>query len=464
MSLCARNYQQAAQVYQAEAGRLLSRERKDELAAIYLEFADLYYDGIPAADPSAEPVHDYAQALVYYQQALTLGPSLAVRQRVEFRIARSFLETAQHQLAADAYQRFIASYGDDDTPEADRANEEMLTEARFRLGDVLLAMGQREEARRTWQDMIREQAAADAVAVAVVDDADAAEADEDVEDEDFVIKAKYRIAHTFGFPNPSSTVDLELGVAAASEFIAAYPDHELAPQAELEIAQSFLHLGRQVDGVARLRSLIANPTYAESDVIPQARYLLGSALAGQGNAAEAIVAWKEFLDEHPTHPSWSEVQQQIINLEYYIAQRHMENEEYAEARAAWEAFLNKYPLDSRAPDILFAFGEMQHRQGVKLNTEEDDEIEFDPAGAKRQFEAAIADWRRLISKFPNSASAAYASLRIGVTLEENLNQLPDALEAYQQVLGNYVGEAQQRHCPLDDASTRNRHRTQVSQR
>lgn len=437
-----RNYQLAAQIYQAEAGRLLSRERKDELAAIYLEFADLYFEGIPAADPSAEPLHDYGQALVYYQQALTLGPSLTVRQLIEFRIARCYVEIAQPQDAADAYQRFITSYGSDDTPETERADESVLTEARFRLGDVQLQLGLREDARRTWQDMIREQAAAAAVAVAVDDDVAAPESDE--ADEDFVIKAKYRIAHTFGFPNPSSTVDLELGVAAASEFIAAYPDHELAPQAELEIAQSFLHRGRQADGVARLGSLIANANYAESDVIPQARYLLGAALAGQGNAVEAIAAWKEFLEQHPTHPSWSEVQQQIINLEYYIAQQHMEREEFDEARVAWEAFLNKYPLDGRAPDILFAFGEMQHLQGKARNDAENEEVEFDPAGARRQFEAAIADWRKLISKFPNSASAAYASLRIGITLEEDLGQLPEALESYQQVLGNYVGEAQQR--------------------
>ena len=149
------------------------------------------------------------------------------------------------------------------------------------------------------------------------DDAD--EADADADDADFVIQAKYRIAHTFGFPSPSSTVDLELGVAAASEFIAAYPTHELAPQAELEIAQSFLNRGRQEDGVARLRSLIANAAYAESDVIPQARYLLGAALAGQGNAAEAIVAWKEFLEKHPTSPRWSEVQQAIVDAEFSAA-------------------------------------------------------------------------------------------------------------------------------------------------
>ncbi len=36
-----RQYQAAGEIYRAEAGRLLSRDRKDELAAIYLEFADL---------------------------------------------------------------------------------------------------------------------------------------------------------------------------------------------------------------------------------------------------------------------------------------------------------------------------------------------------------------------------------------------------------------------------------------
>ena len=48
-----RDYRAAADVYRAEAERLLSDGRRDELAGIYLEFADRYFEGIPAADPSA---------------------------------------------------------------------------------------------------------------------------------------------------------------------------------------------------------------------------------------------------------------------------------------------------------------------------------------------------------------------------------------------------------------------------
>ncbi len=46
-----RNYQLAGEIYEREAGRLLSAGRRDELAAIYLEFADRFFDGF--ADPSA---------------------------------------------------------------------------------------------------------------------------------------------------------------------------------------------------------------------------------------------------------------------------------------------------------------------------------------------------------------------------------------------------------------------------
>lgn len=64
-----RDYQEAGKIYRKEAERLLSRERKDELAGIYLEFADRYYEGVPSDDPAQVKQPDYAQALTYYQEA-----------------------------------------------------------------------------------------------------------------------------------------------------------------------------------------------------------------------------------------------------------------------------------------------------------------------------------------------------------------------------------------------------------
>src|SRR5690606_13258684 len=42
-----RDYRVAGEIYQAEANRLLSDGRRDELTGIYLEFADRYFEGLP---------------------------------------------------------------------------------------------------------------------------------------------------------------------------------------------------------------------------------------------------------------------------------------------------------------------------------------------------------------------------------------------------------------------------------
>ncbi len=77
----ARRFEQAAAIYRAEAERLLSDQRTDELTAIYLEFADRFFDGVTQDGPTSERKPDYAQALGYYQQALGLQPGWSCGER-----------------------------------------------------------------------------------------------------------------------------------------------------------------------------------------------------------------------------------------------------------------------------------------------------------------------------------------------------------------------------------------------
>ena len=103
--------------------------------------------------------------------------------------------------------------------------------ARFRLGEAQLALNQREEARRTWQDLI------------------AAHADAK---NDHIPEATFNLSATYGLPSPANKEDLSLGVASLESFLKKYPDHKLAPQAHLRIAQSQLNFGRNADAVKAL--------------------------------------------------------------------------------------------------------------------------------------------------------------------------------------------------------------------
>jgi alpha-2-macroglobulin len=445
-----RNYLAAGQVYQQEAERLLSRGRKDELAAIYLEFADRYFEGIPADDPSQAKQPDYEQALTYYREAVQLKPTAPVQRMIEFRIARCLEELSNWGEAIDAYESFLKSWADEKTPDEDRAPPAVVAEAHYRLGHVQLSNNQAAAARRTWTDFLAD---VPPVADDDADDADEADDDEKPGAVNWHARAAYELPHTYGLPAPPTPGDLELAVALAERFLEQYPEHELAPKSELEIARGYLHHGRYEPAVARLKALIANDAYADSEQVPLARQLLGQSYLAQQSFDEAIAAFKVFLEEHPTDTNWADVQRQIVTAEFQKAAHARSEERYDDARRLWETFLNKYPLDPRAPAILYYFGQMkaadaaqQHRDRLNAALDAGESAQaVDVNDAESQlYEQAIADWRKLVSKYPDSNEASRAALMIGITLEEKLGRLKEALEAYKQVAGHLQSQAHER--------------------
>lgn len=426
-----RNYQAAAAIYKAEAERLLSNGRKDELTGIYLESADRFFEGEVEKGPSTRKQPDYNQALTFYTQALQLKPSLPVRQKIELRIARCHQELNQLPQAIEAYRNFLNAYTGKKILPAQRVPAALEVEARFQQGKAQLAAGQPAEARKTWQDFLASDAAKEAGGK-------------------LVAEATYQLAHTFGVPAPATVGDLELGVAALEKFVKAFPKHELAPQAEFEIAQSYAHHGRFEQTVATLKKLIENPAYAKAAQVPAAWNLLGQSYAAQKKFGEGIAAWREFLEKYPSDPNWSNVQRVIIDTEYAMAEEQRTQENYAAARKLWETFLNKYPLDGRAAAILLLFGQMEFDEAVRLasgkKTDEKPEepAKPDPEAAQKLFAAAIDDWQKVVSKYPGTEEASRAALNIGVTLEVHLGKLAESLEAYKKVVGPHQGAAQQR--------------------
>ena len=432
-----RDYVKAGAIYQKEAERLLSRNRKDDLVAIYLEFADRYFDGVPADDPSKAKKPDYAQALTYYTEALKPGPSVELRQKVEFRIARCLEETGKHAEAIAAFTAFLSNYTGEKPASGKSVAVSVAVEAMYRRGSVQLAASQRAEARRTWQNLL-------------TDFGDAAEADDA---RDFLTRAQYRLAHTYGLPSPNSVGDLELSVTLAEQFLVGNPDHKLAPVAELEVAQGLQKHGRHEKAVERLKALIDNEKYANTPQIPIARRMLGQALMAQRKHVEAITAWKAFLDNHPTDSEWPNVQKQIVDAEYSHAIHARDKKNYEQARVLWQTFLNKYPLDARAASILEQFGNMKFAEAVAEHSRRVKSAIADGKTAqsvtvnkasRSLFEAAIADWRRVVQKYPDTNEASSASFMIGVTLEDRLAQLPEALEAYRKVSGQRKDAAEKR--------------------
>jgi len=456
------DFEEAEHIYEAEVKYLLSTERKHEIASIYLEFADAYFQ--PPKKPgdggaATEKKPDYAKALNFYKKALEVGPNDERKLEVEFRVARCHQELGQHAEAAAAYQAFLKAH----------PKSKFDIETRFQLGTAQLAQGQNAEARKTWKDLVdanpNGKPAANPAPLAPLAGRGVGGEGSEVPP-NRLAEAAYQIAHTYGLPAAPSKEDLELGVAAAEKFIASYPDHKLAPKAALEIAQGFVAHNQLDEAIAALKKLIGNAKYAKAEELAEARSLVGFAFQRQKKFAEAIAAWQEYLAKHPAHVAWAQVQQAIIDTEFLTALESRRDgsrpgtdaetkaKKFADARKLWEAFLARYPLDARAASIMLEFGLMNFERGDvgvpalagKAEGEKPEGERPAEAGTPRKhFDAAIADWSALVSKYPNTEESSRGQYLIGLAFEEKLGKFDDALAAYRKLTwGQFAARAKER--------------------
>lgn len=382
------DFRAAELIYRREAEYLLSADRKQEIANLYLEFAQTYFK-----PPKEDQKPDYQKALGFFQNALAVGPKPEKKREVEMLVAECFFNLGNFAEAARLYAQFVKDYPD--------AAE--LIEAKFRLGDSQLKQGQLADARRTWQDLL------------------AAHADNK---SPRIAEATFNLSLTYQMPNPQSDEDLGLGVAALDAFVKKFPEHKLASTAHLRIAQAYVNRGRHEDAAKRLAAYLADARYADREETPDARSLLGQANLLQKKFTEAIAAWRDYLAKHPTHSAWSGVQQAIVDAQFAMAADRREAKAYDEARKLWTEFLANYPLDPRGPTIWYTFGAMNFDQ--------------------KKWDEAIADWTRLVSKYPNTGEASRAQLMIGHVLETKQGKLAAALEQYRKVAGPSQPDAAQR--------------------
>jgi len=382
------DFRGAELIVRSEAEFLLSTDRKQEIADVYLEFADAYFE-----PPKEEKKPDYAKALEFYQKALEVGPKPEKRIEVELLVAQCRQKLGATGDAAGLYEKFSKDHPD----------SPLDVEARYQLGACRLKEGNLKLARRTWQDLLAKHATAKSKRIA---------------------EAQFNLSRTWRIPQPASNEELGLGTAALEKFIERYPDHKLASGAHLDVARSYVHRGRFEDAVAGLKRFLGDKRYEGRDEIPAARNLLGRSYQLQKKFPEALATWREYLAKHPAHKAWSSVQRQIIDTEYLMGQEKFNEKQYAEARKLWSAFLAKYPLDNRNRNILLQFGTMHERLG--------------------NLDEAIAVWRRLVSKYPGTNEASQAQFMIATTFEQKMQKLEEGLEEYRKVTwGNHVKAARQ---------------------
>ena len=397
------DFRAAEPIVRAEAEYLLSVDRKQQTAGIYIEFSDALFK--PAKEDEKP---DYAKALEFYRKALEAGPKPEKRVEVEFLAARCLQKMEKYAEAAEAYEKFLKDHprkkdrvsrsGPSPFPELGatyvlRDCPPLTVEALFRLGECRLAEGNGKLARRAWQDLLSEYFDAPLPQIA---------------------EAQFQMAHTWNIPNPENDEQLNLGVSAHRAFIERYPDHKLAAVAQLEIARAYMKCNRLEDAAAALTQFLNNPRYQnDREEIPAARNLLGRCYRMQKKYAEAIATWREYLAKHPAHKDWSDVQQAIIDTEYQMAVEKTVAKDFDAANRLFAEFMVKYPLDRRAPATLL----LMNGKAVE----------------EKKWDEAIAAWRRLVSKYPQAEEASAAQYAIAETLETKLGRFEKAIEEYNKI-------------------------------
>ena len=398
------DFHAAELIVRKEAAYLLSADRRQQIADIYLEFADALFK-----PPKDDQKPDYASALEFYKKALEAGPKPERRVEVELLVAECQQNLGNHADAAKLYEEFITNHERFALNAAGVRHvlaspfERLQIEAYFRLGECRMAEGKPKQARRAWQDLLAKYA-----------------------DPQFdrIAEAQFQLAHTWKIPQPENDEELNLGVAALRAFIERFPQHKLASRAHLEIAESFMARGRPDDAASALRQFLAEKRYQGREEIPDARNLLGRCYQLQKKYPEALATWREYLIKHPAHKAWSDVQRDIIDTEYLLACEKVAEKQYDAANRLFAEFLAKYPLEPRSPDILL----MMNRK----------------ACAEKKWDEAIANWRRIVSKYPDTDAASQAQFSIAETLENKLGKLEEALEEYRKAAsGRAFGDAQQ---------------------
>jgi uncharacterized protein YfaS (alpha-2-macroglobulin family)/tetratricopeptide (TPR) repeat protein len=389
------DFRSAELIYRDEAEYLLSDERKQQLADIYLEFADTYFK-----PPKEEQKPDYAKALEFYKKALEAGGNAEKQAVIELHIGECLQNLGKFGEAAAQFEKFIKDHPGMFAFPASPLD----IEARWRLGTCRLAEGNQREARRVWQDLL----------ALYVDKPQLSR----------MADAQFDLSRTWNIPNPQNDEQLNLGTAALRTFLERFPTHKNAGRAHLEIAQSYLARGRAADAVTALKEFLSDAHCRDCKELPDAQNLLGVAFRSQKDFDKALTAWRDFLGKYPAHSAWSSVQQQIVETEYARAAEQLTAKKYAEANKLFAEFLAKYPLDARNPEILLAM----NQQNV----------------ADEKWDDAIAGWRKLVSKYPGTASASLAQYLIADTLERKLGKLEEALEEYRKVTwGPVQGRAMQ---------------------
>ncbi|MGI9013663.1 MAG: MG2 domain-containing protein [Phycisphaerales bacterium] len=461
-----RNFEAAEAIYEAEALRLLSSTRKEELAAVFVAFGDELSREADPNDPGALPPN-YAKAYALYGRALDMEVGRDMRDAILFKQGRMAYLAGMHGDAIRVFHMYLAEFdpawmGPVDSPERRRgqlreqppAAGQHIISARYHLGKSQLASAQFRTARVNFEDLDRMLRATPDL----------------VDPLRILADTNWQIVRTYDLPALGGGDSIDAAVKAARAFLAEWPAHLHSIEAAMLIPAALQMHGRADEAIDAYRAFLEGESYGlpegdermqplhrlgksavelEAEWQPAALYAIGNIQYAQRRYTDAIATFEQYANRFPNGPAWAESQRMVINAKFMIAIDALASNDEDRARNLLTAFLNEYPLDGRAAQAMFIIGQIDASRGEALLTQPQPDVE----GAAAAFTAAIEYWSRLISKYRGSEEAGLALYRTGVIYEEHLGKLEQALKSYRALdWSSWAAVAAQRVARLTEKS------------
>lgn len=444
-----KNHKAAEAVLSGEAKRIFSAERKLAIAKILVDFADKLTRRPGPNELDALPPDD-AKALTLYNQVLQLEIKRDMRDEILFKSAMTQQRLKQHPQAIGALRKYLDEFdplwtgavGSDSRQRGQLKQNPVepgkyRLQARFALIDSQINKGDFAAARQNidaFLPILKDSQMQ-------FDDGRGGVNSKDKSD------VAYQRVKTFA-------KDLPNQVSETRKFLAKYPSHESAIQLAHSLPHILVGLGRTDEAIAAHREfvdgknfkLVANEKSTTPDsqtgISPaenleklqrQSFFQIAQLLFNQKKYHEAIKQWQAYVNRFQDGAQWAASQSGIINAEFQIGLDAVAAGEDAKARQHFAQFLTKYPLDYRARQIMFTLGQMYV--------------------AQKEYQKAIDEWSRLISKYPNTEESSLALYRTGVFQTEQLGQLEKGLNTFRRLTwGSWARPAKARVVMLSQKS------------
>lgn len=368
-------------------------------------------------------------------------PELA---KAQLLLANTYMELGELEVAREAYQRFLSVFTD---PMG-------VLEAEAGLAKVEESLGNSAEAERlyerAWKASLKEGEPAPALLLKWGDTALARER-------------------------------MDAAIERFELFLDQYPDHELAPLAQLQLSTaiaSHRNLPEALDLLTQLRLKYPDTDYAERALLHRAVLLdralrleqaLGAydaylerhpngefavdAMTDKGIAAYrlglfdlALRLFRQIQENHPSHPR-AEQAASLIGWSYYLKGMDVE------ARRAGEAFLTRHPDSGFAPEVRFWLAEVSFNQG-EFDKAAEEFLKLTHAGtpaplrskahylagrsllAAKKLEAALEQFVKARSADPEAAHAEDTLFYTGDALTE-LGRFDEAILIFDHLIRAY---------------------------